>query len=243
MRKLDFGSPKPSLPPRPPVRPKSRFIDDSAIESDGEGGDIPSTATTPEQPKATAPSLKKKAPDFRQHILALCAKRKPAVLPVRLRSKPAPVATSRISKPEKKSKKQSNAKSNAKKAPPTEVISLITPTPQITRVPTPPPLALPSPPVPTPLASPAPSSPAPVQPLPLPPFFPIPEPPKPKTDLLVCDLCDLKLYGEKQLAQHRGGRKCRNRADRRAVLSPCAKCNRIFETRHDRDKHIQTKHQ
>ena len=31
-----------------PTRLKSRFIDDSAIESDGEGGDISSTATTPD---------------------------------------------------------------------------------------------------------------------------------------------------------------------------------------------------
>ena len=46
--------------PRPQPRPQPRrrhpLIDDSAIESDGEGGDISSTATTPEQPSPVKPT-------------------------------------------------------------------------------------------------------------------------------------------------------------------------------------------
>lgn len=40
---------RPTLRSVPAPRPKNPFIDDSAIESDGEGGDISSTATTPEK--------------------------------------------------------------------------------------------------------------------------------------------------------------------------------------------------
>ena len=42
--------PQPRPRPRPQPRRRHPLIDDSAIESDGEGGDISSTATTPERP-------------------------------------------------------------------------------------------------------------------------------------------------------------------------------------------------
>ena len=40
--------------PLPPRR-SNRFVDDSAIESDGEGGDIPSSATTPRPSRSPSP--------------------------------------------------------------------------------------------------------------------------------------------------------------------------------------------
>ena len=47
VRRLDFGdSAIEDIEPR--ARPKCRFIDDAAVESDGEGGDVPSAATTPD---------------------------------------------------------------------------------------------------------------------------------------------------------------------------------------------------
>ena len=39
-----------------PIRAKNRFVDDSAVESDGEGGDIPSTATTPQNSRPSSPA-------------------------------------------------------------------------------------------------------------------------------------------------------------------------------------------
>ena len=51
--------------PRPQPRRRHPLIDDSAIESDGEGGDISSTATTPERPLPPPRKAKKVVVKFR----------------------------------------------------------------------------------------------------------------------------------------------------------------------------------
>ena len=158
--------------PKPQPRPTNPLIDDSAIESDGEGGDISSCPTSPDTlppPSPPQPSPPQRRPLIQPRINLSIPRRPiqpPPVKPpqFRFRSIPRPPTPIPINKVIKKTGPQHK-----------------------------------------------------------------------------CDLCALPLYPG-QLPKHRGGKRCKKQQALHKQISPCAICNKIFDTRSNKITHSKSKH-
>ena len=203
VRKLRFDDHPPSTR-APQPRPKNPFIDDSAIESDGEGGNIESTPSSPD----TSPRPARVEPKI-QVFDRTSVIRGPTLRIV-------PKGTVLPSKPF---------------LPPFPKRSLV-----VTKIPVFP--------RPNPIVKPVRRTKKICLRSILPPADRILKPARKsvvaQVQKISCDLCGSTLSGPKQLAQHRGGKKCKNRLERKSVPT-CTVCKRTFDTKHNLDKQFTSK--
>ena len=64
---------------------------------------------------------------------------------------------------------------------------------------------------------------------------------RPQIQPITCKFCFVQCSGPKALAFHQASNKCKNRRDYQ-LKHKCFDCNRLFETTHDLERHIFSKH-